>query len=372
MGIDIIDKTYVAFGHGEYSYPYCIGDHCMSALAAEVMALEPDRIVIVADETVWALHGNSIDCLHRAAVPVLVITLPAGEQAKRMDVLSRVLAQTLGWGVTRQSIVLTFGGGAAGNLGGLAASLLFRGIRLVHMPTTTIAAFDSVLSMKQAINSDAGKNQIGTYHQPSAVLVDVQWFDSLDSGVARGGWCEAAKNCLAIEPSAMGALASLALEPDRRRKWASLLEISSRAKSSVMMDDHFERRSGLILEYGHTVGHAIEYAAAVLHGDAVALGMIVAAEISQELSYLTAPAVEQHRTLLAELGAPARLPEGADVSQIISIVRQDNKRGLIGCDEDEIPMVLLERLGAPVISNGSLPLIPVPVALVETVLRRMS
>ena len=372
MGIDILEKIHVAFGRGEYNYPYFLGDHCTDALTAEVMALGPDRIVIVADETVWALHGNSFGGLRSAVVPVLVITLPAGEQAKRVDVLSNVLRQALDWGVTRRSVVLTFGGGAAGNLGGLAASLLFRGIRLVHMPTTTIAAFDSVLSMKQAINSDAGKNQIGTYHRPSAVLVDVQWFDTLDSDVARGGWCEGAKNCLAIEPSAMSTLTSLASERDRRRKWQTLLEISLRAKRAVMIDDHFERSHGLILEYGHTVGHAIEYAAAVLHGDAIALGMIVAAEISCELNYLTAAAVEQHRSLLAVLGAPTRLPEDVDVARIMDIVRQDNKRGLIGCGEDEIPMVLLERLGAPVTSNGSLPLVPVPVVLVETVLRRLS
>ena len=367
----------VSFSRTEYTYPYFLGARCTDGVAVEIAAMQPDRVVVVADEHVWHLHGDSLGAL-RSAVETEVILVPPGERAKRPEVLTSVVSQAIARGATRKSVVVAFGGGAAGNLAGLAAALLFRGLRLVHLPTTTIGAFDSVLSMKQAVNSESGKNQIGTYHCPSAVMVDTSWFETLPPEVARGGWCEAAKNALAIDPTALGSLGQLLDEPDSDRRWDALFEMSLRAKMAVMINDPHERREGLTLEYGHTIGHAIEYVAmrsgatAIAHGDAIVLGMVAAARISCAIGHLSDHAVELHEGVAVQVGAPTRLPPSLDLAEVLALVKSDNKRGLISCGDDEVVMVLLEELGRPITSGGDrVPLISVPIALVEATLAEL-
>lgn len=360
-------------GAPEYAYPYYFGSNCAGEINDAVVAMVPDRVIVVADEFAWKLHGSVLGAL-RSAVETLVITVPQGERAKHLTVLADVVAGAIAGGATRQSVVVTFGGGAAGNLGGLAAALLFRGVRLVHMPTTTIGAFDSVLSMKQAVNSESGKNQIGTYHRPVAVMVDTTWFSTLGPEAARGGWCEAAKNVLAIEPSSLQVFEQLLDRTDPDRQWAALFDVSLSAKTAVMAQDPFERREALTLEYGHTIGHALEYSTKgsdhpIAHGDAIALGMIAAARISQALGYLDDGAVRLHEALTAKVGAPTRLPSSIDLDRVLAVVRSDNKRGLIRCGENEIAMVILAKLGQAVVPGGDgLPLMPVAAEVVASVL----
>lgn len=366
-------KAEVYAGHPDHAFPYYLGADCSDAIRRVIAALEPDRLLVVTDESVWRRHGTSLDGL-RSAVETIVLEVPRGEGAKRPTVLTDVLARAVEEGATRQSVVVTFGGGATGNLGGLVAALLFRGVRLVHLPTTTIGAFDSVLSMKQAVNSDSGKNQIGTYLRPVAVMVDTRWFETLPPEVARGGWCEAAKNALAIHPATIDVLGRSVAETDSHRRWAALFDLSLTAKMMVMADDPYERREGLALEYGHTIGHAIEYAAAesaraIPHGDAISLGMIAAARVSRHQGYLDEDAVRVHEDLAARVGAPTRLPRDLDLGRVLALVRRDNKRGLVPCRDQEIAMVLLAELGRPMTARGeALPLTRVPIALVESVL----
>lgn len=360
-------------GMREYAYPYFLGSNCAGEINDAVVAMEPDCVIVVADDIAWQLHGSALSPL-RAAVETLVITVPQGERAKQPTVLADVIATAIAGGATRKSVVVTFGGGAAGNLGGLVAALLFRGVRLVHMPTTTIGAFDSVLSMKQAVNSESGKNQIGTYHRPAAVMVDTTWFNTLGPEVARGGWCEAAKNVLAIAPASLQVFEQLIEWTDPARQWAALFDISLSAKTVVMAHDPFERREALTLEYGHTIGHALEYSTTrsdhpIAHGDAIALGMIAAARISHALGYLDDGAVRLHEALTAKVGAPTRLPSAINLDRVLAVVRRDNKRGLIRCGENEIPMVILAQLGQAVVPGGDgLPLMPVAAELVASVL----
>lgn len=360
-------------GLPEYSFPYYFGADYSTTIRQRIMTLEPDLIIIVADEFVWELHGKSLEEL-RSAISTIVIKVPRGEAAKRLEVLHGVISQAINAGATRQSVVVAFGGGATGNVGGLAAALLFRGIRLVHLPTTTIGAFDSVLSMKQAVNSDSGKNQIGTYFRPSMVMVDTCWFETLSPEVARGGWCEGVKNALAILPATLDTLVDLVTEVDSYQRWAELFDMSLTAKMTVMAEDPYERHCGLTLEYGHTIGHAIEYAAVestllIPHGDAISLGMIAAARISQAEGHLDAAAVQVHEDIIARLGAPTQLPRDLNLERVLTIVRSDNKRGLISCHDDEIAMVLLSDLGKPILEECmGLPLSRVPIRLIKTAL----
>ncbi len=352
---------------GDRSFPYFYGENCVSDIIEAIASLDADRYIVVTDDRVRALHGDAvIDHLRRHA-PVTVLTHGHGESMKTLSCLSSHIERALRDGATRKSIVVSVGGGVPGNLAGVIASLLFRGVRLVHIPTTTIAAMDSVLSLKQAINSAVGKNHIGTYYTPTAVFTDVRLFQTLPMRELRSGLCEMAKNCLAIQPDVLPALRRVVDESDlaspRALLW--LLDASIGAKTLVTRRDTREQRDGLVLEYGHTVGHAIELvdhrlrgSDGLSHGESIALGMVVAANISHQRDWLSDDDLRLHVEIVTGLGVPAEIPAWLDTDQILDVVKDDNKRGHLAVDPGSVPFVLLEKLGRPA-RTGDLPLVAV-------------
>ncbi|MEV0767700.1 2-deoxy-scyllo-inosose synthase [Nocardia salmonicida] len=355
---------------GEQSIPYYFGEDCIAEIADAIASFGPDKLVIVTDDELAGLHAREIERLSKS-VPSIILTHPAGESMKTLSCLSDHLEAALRAGITRRSIVVSFGGGVPGNLAGLMANLLFRGVRLMHVPTTTIAAMDSVLSLKQAINSGVGKNHIGTFYAPTAVYTDVRLFATLPERELRSGLCEMAKNCLAIQPAALDQLRAVIASDDfatpNNLLW--LLDASIAAKSAVTRNDTFERGSGLVLEYGHTVGHAIEIcdhkargAAGIPHGTAIALGMLVAAHISHARGWLSDDEVSTHYEIVTGLGVEPGLPEAVRVADVLAVVADDNKKGYLEARPEAVPFVLLRALGRPELT-GDLPL--VHVSLIE-------
>ncbi|MET9356572.1 2-deoxy-scyllo-inosose synthase [Streptomyces sp. NPDC006617] len=361
---------------GETRYPYFYGYDCMDRIVTSIAAYDADRFIVVTDDNVLARHGESLLPALGAHAPVQVLSLPAGENIKSPANLASHLEEAIASGATRRSVVVAFGGGVPGNLAGVVAALLFRGVRLVHIPTTTVAAMDSVISLKQAINSCSGKNHIGTYHTPEAVYLDVALLRTLGDRELRSGLCEATKNCLAIRPDVV---------PDLRRVLARgdlaapdtllwLLEESLEAKISVTAQDRYEQRTGLVLEYGHTLGHAVELcdqrlrgSAGLSHGEAVMFGMLAAARISAQVGGLTLDDVALHDELAHALGAPLVVPAGLETAEVVGVVRRDNKRGYLPVTGEEAAMVVLDELGTPM-GSRELPLVPVPMDLIrETV-----
>lgn len=360
-------------------YPYWYGYDCMDRIADELRSMGADRFLILTDDHVLAVHGEAFLSRLGASTPVNVLSSPPGEGMKSLAVLGRYLESALAFGATRSTVVVTFGGGVVGNLGGLVAALLFRGIRLVHVPTTIIAAMDSVISLKQAINSSRGKNHFGVYHRPSAVLIDLQLLQTLPPHEVRSGLCEAIKNCLAIRPEMIGEFRRRVIDGDPLAPEALgwLLLESVAAKSVVMVDDARERHAGIVLEYGHTVGHAVELCdqrirgtAALTHGEAVGIGMVAAARISRERGWLTDWEVALHESLLEDVGAPTRIPEWLEVEELLQLVRHDNKRGYLTAEANEAPLVLLSQLGRPV-GESERPLVLVRFAEIEKVVSGM-
>jgi 3-dehydroquinate synthase/2-deoxy-scyllo-inosose synthase len=352
---------------GDADYPYHYGYDCLDQIMRELSGLAADRLVVVSDDTVLSLHGDAVLPGLRRLAPVEVFSHHPGEALKTLQQLADYAERALTAGVTRRSVVVAFGGGVPGNLGGLLAALLFRGVRLVHMPTTTIAAMDSVLSLKQAINSSSGKNHIGTYYKPHAVFTDVRLLQTLPVRELQSGMCEMAKNCLAIRPQGLPRLREVIAEGS----WSSpgsllwLLDESIQAKGTVTARDSREQRGGLVLEYGHTVGHALELAVSrrpgpgMSHGRCVAFGMVVAAHIAHQRGWLSWAEVDLHEELAAALGAPLRLPPEVPADEIVALVRRDNKRGYLPPDPESAPFVLLRGLGQPA-GDPDLPLVPVP------------
>lgn len=368
--------TSVQVSLGDIGFPYHYGVDCIEEIGCSLRSLHADRLIVVTDDNVLARHGEALLGVAERSAPIDVLSHRPGEGAKSLSNLSHDLERALAAGASRRSVVLAFGGGAPGNLAGMIAALLFRGIRLVHVPTTTVAAMDSVVSLKQAVNSTFGKNHIGTYHVPEAVYTEISFLQTLPERELRSGLCEAAKNCLAIRPTSTAELREIVAGGDLASTatllW--LLEESLTAKMSVTVEDPKEKHAGLILEYGHTVGHAVELcdqqlqgALGMSHGDAIALGMVVAAHVSAALGGLDADAVALHEDLLAALGAPTRIPERMSVEAIAEVARRDGKRGYLNVRDGELAMVLLKDIGVPYTSGGT-PLWPVPLDLVYKVM----
>ncbi len=359
---------------GGVTYPYYFGYDCLPQLADALVSFEPDLILLVTDDNVFKLHGADLLASLTPLVRVEVLSTTPGEGAKSSQILTAHLERAIAVGASRRSLVVSFGGGVPGNLAGVIAALLYRGIRLVHIPTTTMAAMDSTISLKQAINSARGKNHIGTYHVPECVISDVKLMQTLPDREIRSGLSEAIKNCLAIRPEDIPQmrmlLASGQFTSSESLLW--LLDKGIQAKTTVTMGDAREQRGGLILEYGHTVGHAIEICdhklkgtGSISHGEAVALGMLAAAHISSTWCGLSAEVVRLHYELLVDLlGAPATIPEGVTVEQVMQRILVDNKRGYFKVAQNEVAMVLLRSLGNPA-TTTFLPLVAVPLALVE-------
>jgi 3-dehydroquinate synthase/2-deoxy-scyllo-inosose synthase len=275
---------------------------------------------------------------------------------------------------------VALGGGLVGNMAGLLAALLFRGIRLVHMPTTLLAMSDSVLSLKQAVNSPVGKNHLGTFYAPELVWCDLAYLRWLPVREIQSALCELIKNVVAITPEHYDELHSL-LDPAgvySPEQHLHFIELCIAAKCLVMQDDPLEKRDGLVLEYGHTVGHALEWLAARLlpqsgplpHGFAVGLGMLVEARISRLLGLLSAQDEQAQVELLRCNGAPTTLPRAIAVGTVLVALERDNKRGYLPVQRGTYPMVLLEQLGRPHRHEGSI-LTPVPAQLVAAALKAL-
>lgn len=360
-----------SFALGEDVVPYAYGDRCtdelLLLLAEEVAGA--DRVLLVHDAVAADLAQRVVEGLSPRA---LVIALPvsAREELKTLETVLHLAEEAVAGGVTRGSVVLALGGGLVGNVAGMVAATLFRGLPLVHLPTTPVAAFDAVLSAKQGVNLSAGKNMVGTFWTPRSVWCDLDWLRGVDARQVLTGTAEMAKNVLAVLPereddylAAVDGLGDPGSDALLR-----LLQIGVDAKTGPLQVDPHERSEALVFEYGHTVGHAVELASrgALSHGAAVGWGMLVAAEVAARVGHLDGAAVAAHARVLAPLGVRADVPPVLDRALVHRLLLRDNKRGYLpGIGDDVVPMVLLDALGSALRGEGGRPLVPVPTALVH-------
>lgn len=333
------------------SYPIWIGTRCVDEIIFRLRKLEASSYHVVADKTVGQLYAATVFGLLVAEVPASLWQIEGGESTKSVRTVERLAQEMVRAGIDRNGVIVAVGGGVVGNLAGLTAALLFRGIRLVHVPTTLIAAADSVASLKQAVNLPQGKNLLGCFHKPTSVLIDLNFLQTLPAAQIRSGMCEIIKNALTVATENIPLL-DCGLNPNASYSDSELLAIVEAgllAKQKVMQADRCERKQALVFEYGHTVGHAIELAAngRVPHGEAVGLGMIVAAEVAARLGLLSEVDLALHYRLLKRNGLAVRLPAGVTVAAVMALLCADNKRGYVSARAGEVAMILLEGLGAP-------------------------
>ena len=288
--------------------PVWVGEGCLGRLEE---ILQGRRAHLVTDEHVFELHRSALpkDLTDRAT------RVPRGEAAKEFGTLGELLEQLAQKGLDRDSVVVTFGGGAACDLGGLAAALLLRGVDVVHLPTTLLAQVDASVGGKTAVNLRAGKNLVGRIYAPLAVLCDTRWLSTLPEEQWRSGLGEVLKSAVLSGEEDLAALEKHAASLGQQDMQAGANSVADtiarcvRFKAKVVTADEQERGERELLNLGHTFGHAIElhYGYGLIpHGLAVAAGIGAALAVSQRLGPLEDPGLpERLESLAHQLGLPA-------------------------------------------------------------------
>jgi 3-dehydroquinate synthase len=308
--------------------------------------LKPGRAAIVTDSTVGPLYGErAAAALRSAGFTPTTIAFAAGEASKSLKVLGQVYDAMTQAELDRSSTVFALGGGVVGDLAGFAAASYLRGIAIVQVPTTMVAQVDSALGGKTGINHRLAKNLIGAFHQPRLVVADVATLATLPEREFHEGLAEVIKYGAIMDAPMLGDL-ERDLDEILTRKGGALEAVVARSlehKAAIVSAD--EREDGLrkILNFGHTVGHAIEASAgygSYLHGEAVAIGTVAALQLSVNYAGLSADEASRIKRLLNRAGLPTEMSSLWNGAEFVRALRLDKKRR-----GDFVEFVLLDRLG---------------------------
>ncbi len=342
----------IAVGLGERSYDIIAGPGLMECAGEYLLpVLKRRRVAVVTDENVASRHLPRLAAgLDSADIGFTPVVLPPGEATKSFRHLEDLLNRLLDAGLDRGGCILALGGGVVGDLAGFAAAILLRGIDYVQIPTTLLAQVDSAVGGKTAIDAPQGKNLVGAFHQPRLVLADTTSLGTLPERELRAGYAEVVKYGLIDRPDffcwleANGARV-LARDDDAL---AHAIAVSCEAKADVVAADEREAGRRALLNLGHTFGHAFEAEAgfgdALLHGEAVALGMVLAFRLSARLGLCPEADLERMRGHLAGADLPVD-PPGANASAgrrdaLIGRMRRDKK-----AEAGRIVLVLARGIG---------------------------
>ncbi|MCB1411658.1 MAG: 3-dehydroquinate synthase [Xanthobacteraceae bacterium] len=366
--------TVVEVALGDRAYDIVIGRDLIGSLGARVAALRPGaRTAIVTDRTVAAHWLAPVEAaLAQADIPSTRIVVDEGEGSKSYAGFQRVCEELIAAKIERNDLVIALGGGVVGDLAGFAAAAVRRGVDFVQVPTSLLAQVDSSVGGKTGINSPQGKNLIGAFHQPVLVVADTAVLDTLSPRQFRAGYAEVAK---------YGVLGDAAfftwLEANHAEVFAGgaarehAIATSCRAKAAIVARDERETGDRALLNLGHTFGHALEAATGfsdrLFHGEGVAVGMVLAAELSARLGMIAAADAARVARHLAAVGLPTRMrdiagfaQEGlADADALMALMAQDKK-----VTRGRLTFILLQAIGQAVVCRD------VPPATVRDFLAR--
>jgi 3-dehydroquinate synthase len=333
---------------GARSYPILIGAGLMRTPQALAAHLGARDALVVSNTTVAPLYLASLSA---ALAPrrVVAVILPDGEEHKTLANAARVLDVLIANRFARDCAVVALGGGVVGDLAGFAAACYQRGVAFVQVPTTLLAQVDSAVGGKTAVNHPGGKNLIGAFHQPEVVLADTETLKTLPARELRAGLAEVIKYGLICDTALFAWLeahldALLAAQPVAL---THIVRRSCQIKAAIVGRDEREQGERELLNLGHTFGHALEAATAYkewLHGEAVAIGLVMAAAMSHECGYLRAADVARVRQLIERAGLPARAA-AADPQAALEHMRIDKK-----IKSGRIRLVLLRAIGNAFVS----------------------
>ncbi len=329
------------------AYEVVVGRQMLSQLAPELETISSGAVALLSDWNVAPLHGERVArALGSVGRDVLQVTLPAGEDRKAIRPVLEAVDQLLEYGWRRDGVVVALGGGVLGDMAGLVAALCLRGVPFVQLPTTLLAMVDSCVGGKVGVNHRSGKNLLGAFHQPSLVWSDLSFLDTLDDRQWRAGLAEVVKTALLGDEELLELLeakpeAALCRDPELI---VDIVWRCCRFKAGVVASDERDRGARRVLNFGHTVAHGLEAAGGfghLLHGEAVAIGMVAALEIGIALGHTPVGLADRVRTLLARLGLPSAAPP-MGLSTLRRAMERDKK--LV---ESGIAWVLLEDVCQP-------------------------
>jgi len=332
----------------ERSYDIAIGSGMLDKIGSELSSFPfSPKIALVSNPTVFGLYGERVlNSIRNAGFDCLEVLIDDGEEHKNLISLQHIYSDLLRHKLDRSSALIALGGGVIGDITGFAASTYMRGIAYVQVPTTLLAQVDSSVGGKTGVNHELGKNMIGTFWQPRLVWIDVETLKTLPGKELLAGMAEVIKygvihdgklfDFLDAEKKSILNLQEQAL--------IHIIKRSCEIKADVVSKD--EREAGLraILNYGHTIGHAVETVTRYtqyLHGEAVAIGMHLEARLAQKLNFISSDTAERIRNLIEAYGLPSELPHGLDRESVLSSMHLD-KKAIAG----KLTFVLPEKIGS--------------------------
>jgi 3-dehydroquinate synthase len=343
-----MSETRISVG-GDQPYEVVVGTGLLRALP-DLVGKRAQTVAVIHDERLAALAESACRALEDGGYRVAVTGVPAGEAAKDVAVLARLWSWLAEAKVTRSDCVVGIGGGAATDLAGFAAATWLRGVPVVLMPTTLLGMVDAAVGGKTAIDIAAGKNLVGAFHPPAGVLADLATLETLDRGDYVAGLAEVIKTGFIADGEILRLVAA---DPQGAAQPAGahtreLVSRSVAVKARVVTADLRESGPREMLNYGHTLGHAIEKLEryAFRHGDAVAIGMVFAAELARLSGHLTDRDVARHKELLTSVGLPVAYRRDAWPALRATMSMDKKARGA------RLRMVILDGIGNPVIYDS--------------------
>ena len=352
---------------GRRSYAIKVGGGLLALLGVECAKLEPDlgqRCAIITDSNVGKKFAKAVsDSLFRSGYLPVTITVPAGEKSKCIAVVEKCYDRLAAHRLERKSFIIALGGGVVGDLAGFVAATYLRGIDFVQVPTTLLAQVDSSVGGKTGVNLRAGKNLVGAFYQPKLVLCDLDTLKTLPEREFRAGLAEVIKYGIIFDAKLFAQL-ECDLSKILKREAKTLSEIIARCceiKAEVVSQDEMESGRRAILNFGHTIGHAIENSfgyGKFLHGEAISIGQVAAAKLSQKTLGLTNRDVGRIKNLFERAGLPTRIIlTSAQRKKLFVAMLLDKK-----VSGGEIKFVLAKKIGKVVWGQK------VPMKLIESVL----
>lgn len=346
---NVIQTLNVALG--DRAYPIHIGCNVLSRPELILPHIKQKKVVVVTNTTVAPLYLELLrSTLEKAGISTMPVILPDGEQFKSWQTLNLIFDALLTAHCERSTTLIALGGGVIGDMGGFAAACYQRGMPFIQVPTTLLSLVDSSVGGKTAINHPLGKNMIGAFYQPKLVLADISTLDTLPDRELKAGLAEVIKYGLIRDPDFFNWLEENLEKLLARDKEALIYAVhrSCANKAEVVAADERENGERALLNLGHTFGHAIETGLGYgewLHGEAIAAGTLIAAELSRQLGWLSAETVRRIERLFVRAGLPVfGAPLGA--ARYLELMRHDKK-----VQDGKLRLVLLKAIGQAVMSD---------------------
>ena len=327
---------------GKDSYDICIETGLLDKAGTYVRQLTKARnVAVISDSTVDSLYGSRLErALQQEGLAVSRLVVPAGEKSKSMEMLMNLYGRLSDAGITRSDCIITFGGGVPGDLGGFAAATFLRGVPFIQIPTTIIAQVDSSVGGKVAVDLPSGKNQAGSFYQPKSVLIDPDLLSSLPLRFIHDGLGEVIKyGCIGDER--LFALLESLDDETIGAHWGDIIERCCTAKAQIVERDVLDLGERMLLNFGHTIGHAIERCYGYgyyTHGEGVAAGMAMITAVTEKMGLTEKGTSARLNKVLEQYGLPTDVQASAD--DLLRYIGKDKKkRG------NHMTLIILKKIG---------------------------